>query len=282
MRAARTTFETFHAMHDEFFVIAPTWDILSATALHATGYKAIATTSVGAGFAQGVTSEEVVTKDEMLALVASICNAVDIPVSVDMESGYADTEEGLADNVRQLIEAGAVGLNLEDNSDKPGSPLVAPDAHADRIRIIRRVAEQEGVRLFINARTDAFWIKDGVPAEEKAAESIERGNHYRKAGADGVFVSGPKIPESVIAQLASGIDAPLNLLMQPDWPSLAELRRRGVIRLSLGSWHARAVYGFMQTALERLREEENLDLLREYAKPTAQVDKAIYAARPKR
>lgn len=279
MRAHREKFERFHALHKSFFVIAPTWDVMSATVLHAAGYKAIATTSVGVGFANGTTSEEVVTKDKMLDVVATICDAVDIPVSVDMESGYSDTDEGLAENVRRLIDAGAVGLNLEDNDDKPGSPLVSPEYHADRIGVIRRTAEQEGVPLFINARTDGFWIMDDVSPEEKAREAIERCNHYLKAGADGVFVSGPSIPEALIAPLAAGIEGPLNLLMQSNWPSLETLRQRGLTRLSLGSWHARAVFGYMTAAMERLRDGEDLDLLRQYAAPTKEIDKRIYAAR---
>jgi 2-methylisocitrate lyase-like PEP mutase family enzyme len=280
MRAALGLFEKFNALHRDFFVIAPTWDVLSAVVLHGCGYPAIATSSVSVGFANGVTSEETITRDEMLAVVAGICRRVEIPVSVDMESGYSDTAEGLEETTLALIEAGAVGLNIEDNSDKPGSPLVPADAHADRIRIIRRVAEKEGVPLFINGRTDGFWIRDEVPAEEKAKQAIARGNIYLKAGADGVFVSGPAIPASVIGPLASGLKGPLNLLMQPDWPPLAELRRLGVIRLTLGSWHTRAVVGFMQKVLQDLRNEERLDLLRQFAIPTPKVDALIGAARP--
>lgn len=282
MRARQELFETFKALHADLFVIPPTWDVLSAVALHAAGYKAIATSSVSMGFAHGVTSEEVISFDLMVESVTRITGAVDIALSIDMESGYADTEAGLADNVRRLIEAGVVGLNLEDNSDKPGSALVPPDHHADRIRIIRRVAEEEGVPLFINARTDSFWIMDDVPVEEKVRESIARGNHYLKAGADGVFVSGPKIPAAAIGPLAAGISGPLNLLMQPEWPGLPELRQLGLKRLSLGSWHLRSVFGFMGEVLARLRDRGDFDLLREYSKPTRLIDQAVEAARPTR
>ena len=279
MRATTEMFKRFQDLHRQFFVIAPTWDVLSATVLHDCGYPAIATSSVSVGFAAGVTSEETLTRDEMLDVVSTICRAVDIPVSVDMESGYSDTEQGLEDAVRALIEAGAVGLNIEDNSTKPGSPLVEADDHADRIRIIRRVADHEGVPLFINGRTDGFWIRDGLPVEDKAREAVCRANIYLKAGADGAFVSGPAIPKLVIAPLAQGIEGPLNLLVQPNWPPLEELRRLGVRRLSLGSWHLRAVVGFMRAVLTKLRDEENLDLLRQYAIPTGDVDAVIGAAR---
>lgn len=279
MKATKQKFDDFRALHHDLFVIAPTWDVISAVVLHQAGYKAIATSSVGLGFANGITSEEVISFDEMVEIASRICAAVDIAVSIDMETGYAETDEGLAENVRRLIDAGVVGLNLEDNSDKPGSALVDAQAHAHRIDVIRRTANAEDVSLFINARTDGFWIKDEVAAEEKAAEAVRRGNDYLAAGADGVFVSGPKIPESVIAPMAHGIEGPLNLLMQPDWPGLPELRSRGLRRLSLGSWHTRALFGFMSDVVRGVADND-FSRLREFAVPTPAVDKAILAARP--
>lgn len=269
----------FHALHRELFVIAPTWDTMSAALLHGVGFKAIATSSVGLGFANGVTSDEVIPFEDMLQVIRAITSKVDIAVSIDMETGYADTEEGLAENVRKLIDAGVVGLNLEDNSGKPGAPLVSANAHADRIRVILRTAEAEGVPLFVNARTDGYWIMDDVPPAEKTAEAIRRGNVYLAAGAHGVFVSGPKIPASEIGPLAAGIDGPLNLLMQPEWPAMSELRRLGLKRLSLGSWHLRAVFGFMTRAMANLNQDEDFSLLREYALPTPVLDKVTKAAR---
>lgn len=269
----------FHALHRDLFVIAPTWDALSAVILHGAGFKAIATSSVGLGFANGVTSDEVIPFEEMLQVVRAITSKVDIAVSIDMETGYADTDEGLAENVRKLIDAGVVGLNLEDNSGKPGAPLVPADAHADRIRVILKTAEAEGVPLFVNARTDGYWIMDGVPAAEKTQEAIRRGNAYLAAGAHGVFVSGPKIPASEIGPLAAGINGPLNLLMQPEWPAMAELRRLGLKRLSLGSWHLRAVFGFMTKAMANLHDDEDFSMLREYALPTPELDRVTKAAR---
>lgn len=265
-------------MHGDLFVIAPTWDVMSAAVLHSAGYRAIATSSVSVGFANGVTSEEVISFDAMVAIVSHICDAVDIALSIDMETGYADTDEGLAENIRRLIDAGVVGINLEDNSGKPGDPLVPMEQHAHRLDVIRRTADTEGVPLFVNARTDGFWIKDDASADEKTAEAIKRGNHYLSAGAHGVFVSGPKIPETAIEPLAEGIDGPLNLLMQPEWPGLPDLKRRGLKRLSLGSWHNRALFGFMSKAVMGVANDD-FSLLREHAIPTPAVDRILKDAR---
>jgi 2-methylisocitrate lyase-like PEP mutase family enzyme len=250
MRASDRMFDAFWDVQKEFFILPDCWDIFSAVMLQNAGIRAVATSSVSLGFANGLTAATMISMEGMLQKVAQIVSAIDIPLSVDLESGYADTAAGIERNVREVIRTGIVAFNLEDSDGIPGAGLRPAEEHAERIRACRRAAEAEGApRLFVNGRTDGFWNHDGESLESKADEAIRRGNLYLGAGADGVFVSGNhKLSKDIIARLVKSIRGPVSILLDSADCSLAELKAMGVRRVTLGSLPIRAGAGFCNAA----------------------------------
>jgi 2-methylisocitrate lyase-like PEP mutase family enzyme len=237
--------ERFRKLHvpGEPLVLVNAWDAVSARTLEALGFPALATTSAGIAWLEGFADGQRIGREAMLAGVARVCGAVALPVSADMEAGYGPSLEDAVATAQGVIDAGAIGLNFED-ADGPDALLDA--AHqVERIRALRRAADERGLSLVINARTDVFLNEIG-PADSRLAHTLERGRLYRAAGADCIFVPGVVEPDAIGA-LAAGLGAPLNVLGTAQTPPLAELRRLGVARVSLG---ARPLL----TALKSLRD----------------------------
>jgi len=219
-------------------VLPNAWDVGSARVLAAHGAPAIATSSAGVAYALGYPDGERIARAEMLDMVRRIAAAVAVPVTADVEAGYGATAADAVQTAAGVLAAGAVGLNLEDATDGRLLPL---DPQVERVAAIRRVAEASGVPLVVNARTDAAAAAE-LPPEERLAEAVRRANAYLAAGADCAFV--PFVTErDAIARLAREVRGPLNVLGTPASPSLEELARLGVRRVSFGSGIARAAYG---------------------------------------
>jgi 2-methylisocitrate lyase-like PEP mutase family enzyme len=177
------------------------------------------------------------------AEIAETFAATDLPVTADIESGYAVDAEGVGETVRQVIAAGAVGQHRGRDPWWPGAAS-RPDDQARRIAAARESAADLGVPLCINARTDTYLLAVR-PESGRLAETLDRAGAFLAAGADGIFVPGITDPET-IAALVEGIDAPLNILVGPGAPSVSELRRLGVARASLGSSLALAAYALVR------------------------------------
>jgi 2-methylisocitrate lyase-like PEP mutase family enzyme len=176
----------------------------------------------------------------MLDAVRLMARTVRIPVTADVEAGYGDgTPEDVAETVRGVLDAGAVGVNLEDAPGRAGAPVLDAEAQAERLSAAREAARAAGVDLFINARTDVMLRKVGDEAA-RFDETVRRARAYLAAGADGVFVPGVSDAET-IRRLAAAVDAPLNVIGGPGVPSVPELRALGVRRVSVGPGLARAV-----------------------------------------
>jgi len=219
-------------------VLPNAWDVGSARVLAAHGAPAVATSSAGVAYALGYPDGERIARAEMLDMVRRIAAAVAVPVTADVEAGYGATAADAVETAAGVLAAGAVGLNLEDATDGRLLPL---DPQVERVAAIRRVAEASGVPLVVNARTDAAAAAE-LPPEERLAEAVRRANAYLAAGADCAFV--PFVTErDAIARLAREVRGPLNVLGTPASPSLEELARLGVRRVSFGSGIARAAYG---------------------------------------
>jgi 2-methylisocitrate lyase-like PEP mutase family enzyme len=225
----------FHRLHDsgELLVLPNAWDAASARVIEQAGARAIATTSAGMAWSLGYADGERLPLDELLAACARICRVVSVPVSVDIERGYAQTTEQVGAVAAALIDLGVVGVNIEDGTVAGSAVLTAPHVLGDRIAAIRSVAERAGVPLFINARTDTYFVPNDDPVA-RVEETVRRARQYVEAGADGIFVPGITDLREM-ADVASRIGRPLNIYAGfAGVPPIAELRRAGVRRVSLG------------------------------------------------
>jgi 2-methylisocitrate lyase-like PEP mutase family enzyme len=216
--------------------------------LEEAGFEAVGTSSAGLAAALGHIDAEALALDELLTVVKRMTRALDVPLSVDVESGFGPRPEDVAACVHSALLAGAVGVNLEDI--RPGSAELLPLKEAkERVAAARSAAVRAGIPAVINARTDAFWRKVG-PEAQRLKTTLERLQAFVEAGADSVFAPGVAKPSDIV-QLAARAGAPLNVLASKDLPPLPELARLGVARLSLGSAPMRAAL----TALRRIGEE---------------------------
>jgi len=233
-------FRRLHARGGDVLVLPNAWDAASARVIAEAGARAIATTSSGASWSLGRPDGEALSRDEMLAVVRRVARAVSVPVTADVERGYGDgSPRAVAETVRAVLDAGAVGMNLEDG-EGPGA-VTDLAAQTARVAAARDAADVAGVPLFLNARVDLYLFAVGDPAT-RFDETVRRARAYVGAGADGIFVPGVGDADT-IGRLAAAIDAPLNVIARPGMPSIPELRALGVARASLGGGVARAALG---------------------------------------
>jgi len=235
--------------------LANAWDVASARIVEDAGASAIATTSAGAAWSFGAADGVRFDRDRAIDLVARVVAAVRVPVTADIESGYGRTPDDVAETVRRILEAGAVGINLEDARYDEGPALRSINDQCERIAAARGAAEAAGVRLFLNARTDPYLRAVGEPAD-RLRDTLDRAAAYVAAGADGIFVPGVTDP-AIVAELAGKITVPLNILAGPGAPTVGELARLGVARVSLGSSVAAAAYGLVRRSATALLADGN-------------------------
>jgi 2-methylisocitrate lyase-like PEP mutase family enzyme len=233
----------------KILVLPNAWDVASARILENAGVAAIATTSAGVAFTLGYPDGQKISRGEMLSVVARIAAKVKIPVTADVEAGYGNRPEDAALTARALIEAGAVGLNLEDRTDD--RRLVDLSLQLEKIAAVRETSRMMGVPLVLNARTDVYLLELGK-AESRFAETLNRLIAFREAGADSLFAPGIRDLE-VISRLVRELQNPLNILCGPGSPSIPELQRIGVARVSLGSSTMRATLGLVQRMAQELQ-----------------------------
>jgi 2-methylisocitrate lyase-like PEP mutase family enzyme len=241
----------------EVLVLLNSWDVGSSKLIEACGYKAIATTSMGIAASLGYPDCEVIQLPEMIEAITGIVNAVQLPVTADIEAGYGNNLNEIIDSVKQIIATGIVGINIEDSINL-NPTLIDEMEFCERISAIRALSESLGFHLVINARTDSFYTSSGS-AQEKLSESIKRGNKYREAGADCIFVQ-PVWEKEIISTLVKEINAPINILSNPAIgaglpPSVHELQDLGVARLSLGSSLMKATLALIKKVADELSEK---------------------------
>lgn len=234
-------------------VVVNAWDAASARVVESEGFPAIATTSAGVANALGYPDGEKAPFPDVLAAIARIVRVVSVPVTADVESGYARTAAEIGESCSAILDAGAVGVNLEDGSDARAGKLAPAEEHAARVSAARRAAESRGIPLVINARTDVYLREVGAP-ESRFDEAVRRAASYRAAGADCIFVPGVSDADT-IRRLVRAIDAPVNVLAAAGIPSVPELERLGVARLSVGSLAMRAAMGLVRRIARGLKQE---------------------------
>jgi len=261
-------FLKFH--HDkEILVLLNSWDIGSSKLIEACGYKAIATTSMGIAASLGYPDCQVIKLEEMIDAITGIVNGVQVPVTVDIEAGYGNNLNEIIDSVKKIIATGIVGINIEDSINL--NPVLIDEMEfCERISAIRSLSESLGFHLVINARTDSFYTSSGSQ-REKLSESIKRGNKYREAGADCIFVQ-PVWEKETIATLVKEINAPVNILANPAIgaglpPSVRELQDLGVARLSLGSSLMKAALALIKKVADELAEKGTYNILSDTLAP---------------
>ena len=228
--------KTFHSLHEQnnILILPNAWDAGSAKVIEDAGAKAIATSSAGVAWALGYPDGDILSPKMLADLTARITDAITVPLSVDFEGGYSKNPQKVAENLKAIIDAGAVGINIEDGEG-------TPELLAKKIEKARQAAERLGVDVFINARTDVYLAEIGAP-ESRVGETIERAARYRDAGADGLFV--PGLSEvSDIKAIAPEIKMPLNVMAVPDLAPAVELKEIGVSRLSSGTGIPQTVWG---------------------------------------
>lgn len=233
MPASAKTFRDLH--HQPTVLRLPNaWDAGSARLFESLGATAIATTSAGVAWSQGYADGRVFPLDVAVSAAASIARLINVPLSVDIENGYSDDPQQVAENVKRVLNVGAVGINLEDGPD-------APELLARKIEAIKNMAAKSGLDVFINARTDVYLaslVAEGLRVEE----TLKRGQLYQSAGADGLFVAA-LVDVEEIKTIVQGVDLPINLLARPGLPTADELAKLGVHRLSAGSSVAQTLWG---------------------------------------
>ena len=239
----------FRQLHDRsrILVLANAWDVATARLVEKAGFPAVATSSAAVAWALGYADGERIPRNEMLDVVKRIVRAVHVPVTADVEAGYGPAPADAVKTAQAVVAAGAVGMNFEDSiSSQPGT-VVDVSLQVERIHAIKQAV---GDDIVLNARTDVFLDSIGPPSE-RLDHTVRRANAYREAGADCLFVPGVRDPET-IRKLVEQIHGPLNILTGPGAPSIPELAKLGVARVSFGSGLARVMLTRLQGDLAEI------------------------------
>jgi methylisocitrate lyase len=244
MTSART--RAFRRLHESgCFVIPNPWDVGSARALVSLGFEALATTSAGFAWAAG-RPDHGITLDDALAHARTMAAAVDVPVSVDFEGGFAVEPEGVAASVAAAAATGISGLSIEDSSHDPAQPLFDFALGVERIRAARRAIDESGTGMVLTGRSEGFLV--GRP---DLKETVRRLTAYADAGADCLYAPGIRTAEQISTIVRAVAPRPVNVLVGGDYSTVAQLADLGVRRVSVGGALARAAWtGFLEAARE--------------------------------
>jgi len=248
MNALDTQFHQLH--HDGLLILTNVADATGARLVEQLGGKAVATSSAAVAWAHGYPDGNTLPLERLISTVESIARVIKVPLSVDIEAGYSDDLDRVAEVIDAVIAAGAVGINIEDGNG-------TPELLARKIEVARQVADKHDVKLFINARTDVY-LKSLVPAEDRVAETLRRAALYQAAGADGLFAAGATSAYEIEA-ICKGTTLPVNVLGFACLPPPDELKTLGVRRLSAGSGIAEFMYGAMGSLVKSFLASGKLD-----------------------
>jgi len=256
--------------HDPKLLVLPNvWDPLGARLLEGLGFPAVATASAAVAFSLGYDDGQRITFDAMLDAIARVCDSVDVPVTADVESGYAQDMDDLADNIRRVIRAGAVGINLEDSMDEGGFLLPA-EVQCDRLHAARAAADLEDIPLVINARIDVFFKGPEQGRDAQIEDTIERAKSYLEAGADCVY---PILVGDLdtLKRIHDAVERPINVYADDSAATMRDLEDAGISRLSVGPWMLKAALSKMKEVAETLRDYGSYDVFTDGTMTTGEV-----------
>jgi 2-methylisocitrate lyase-like PEP mutase family enzyme len=249
-----TTIEKFRALHESgCFVLPNPWDRGTAAYLQHLGFQALATTSAGFGFTQGLPDSVLaISREQMLAHIAEIVAATPLPVNADFQNGYADLPEDVAASASLCIQTGVAGLSIEDNTGHPDSPLYETNLAIDRIRAARHAIDESGTRVVLTARCEAALVGDATPLKT----ALERLTAFAEVGADCLYAPGLSEQDQIMAMVMAVAPKPVTVLMsRPNRNlSVARLADLGVRRISVGSALARVAWGGVIRAAQQLAQ----------------------------
>jgi len=251
---------SFHQLHQsgELLILPNIWDPLGALLLASLDYKAVATASASIAYSNGYFDGERIPFSSVLTICRNIVTSVNLPVTADIEAGYADDDELLRENINQLLDTGIVGINIED-TDLRTHRLHTVEVQCKKISLIRQLADERDILLFINARTDVYIHSEiFATPEARLKESLYRGVAYQQAGASGfypILMNQPRDIEQVVKQ----VQLPLNVITIPGIPGLQALQDMGVARLSLGPSFLKIAVRAMKNLAEALKNKQGLE-----------------------
>jgi 2-methylisocitrate lyase-like PEP mutase family enzyme len=258
MRDQAEKCQSFHRLHEAgCFLIPNPWDRGSARLLEELGFAALATTSSGIAWSLGMTDNHV-PLEATLTRIAEIASAVDIPVNADFEGGFAIDADGVYENVTRCVATGVAGLSIEDSTGDKSNPLFDFALSVDRMAAARRAIDDGGVPVVLTGRSEGFIV--GRPDLD---ETVRRLVAYAEAGADCLYAPGLRSAADIAAVVAAVAPKPVNVLVYGDFTTLADLRRLGVRRISVGGSLARAAWrGAIDAAREMLDQGTFVGLTR--------------------
>jgi len=247
-----------HMLHHngKLLVLPNIWDPLGAALLESLGYAAVATASASIALSNGYQDGENIPFKELLEVLKRIVRSVQIPVTADIESGYAKSNAELKENIKMLLDVGIAGINFED-TNKDDKTIISIEAQCEKLSVIRNTASEMGVPLFINARTDVYLQANDLPDQEKLAETIRRGKAYKDAGADGFYPIFLK-EETAMKSIVKEVGLPVNILILPGIPDFKELQDLGITRVSLGPGFLKIAINAMKNTAEKLLHNEGM------------------------
>jgi 2-methylisocitrate lyase-like PEP mutase family enzyme len=248
---------TFRKLHETgCFVIPNPWDVGSARYLQGLGFKALATTSAGFAFTQGL-PDGGVSRATMLAHFRDIVAATDVPVNADFEGGYADAPEGVAESVRLCIDTGVAGLSIEDSTPDDANPLYDFDLALARVRAARAAVDAAGGDVVFTARSEGF-----IRGRPDLEETVRRLKAFAAAGADCLYAPGIRTREQIAAVVGAVAPKPVNFLMGAATDlTVADLAGLGVRRISLGGTLARVAWTAVARAARDIAAAGKFDSL---------------------
>lgn len=251
--------EIFHQLHHngKLLILPNVWDPFGAMLLEKLGYPAAATSSSAVSISQGYKDGENLPFEELLHILSRMVKYVNIPVTADVETAYANNDHQLQENIKKLIDTGIAGINYEDSRHGEAS-ILSIDEQCRRIEFIKRACIESGSKLFMNARIDVYIKGGNMTPDQKLEEAVKRGKAYKEAGADGLYPIILK-DKAHIEAIVKETGLPLNVTMVPGIPSFKELESIGVARISMASGYFKNAVFAMKQVAENLIKHEGMD-----------------------